>query len=138
MADSGAPDRPVLAAIVLWVDDVPRSVSFYERALGFACRFLDERELYAELDTGETRLALTQRAFALDQIGEPGSASGPAVAASVEIAFAVNDVDRAVTSTVEAGATLVQAAAMKYWGQTVAYVRDPDGHLLQICTHLAD
>ena len=40
----------------------------------------------------------------------------------------------AVTRAVQAGATLVQAPEAMPWGQTVAYVADPDGFLVELCT----
>ena len=36
----------------------------------------------------------------------------------------------------EAGATLVSAPENKPWGQMVAYVRDLDGFLVEICTEV--
>ena len=35
---------------------------------------------------------------------------------------------------VQAGATLLKAPASKPWGQVVAYVRCPDGTLVELCT----
>jgi len=35
---------------------------------------------------------------------------------------------------VKAGATLLSPPATKPWGQTVAYVRCPDGTLVELCT----
>lgn len=40
----------------------------------------------------------------------------------------------AVQRAVDAGATRLQAPAAKPWGQTVAYVRAPDGTPVEPCT----
>jgi uncharacterized glyoxalase superfamily protein PhnB len=37
---------------------------------------------------------------------------------------------------VNAGATTVSEPATKPWGQTVAYLRDNSGHLVELCTPL--
>ena len=39
-----------------------------------------------------------------------------------------------VASAIDAGAHLLVAAEVKPWGQTVAWVRDPQGVLIEICT----
>ncbi len=52
--------------------------------------------------------------------------------AGVEIAFVAEDVGAAFRSALEAGATKAGEPKTKPWGQTVAYVRDPDGVLVEI------
>lgn len=39
-----------------------------------------------------------------------------------------------VPAAVAAGAVLLRDAETKPWGQVVAYVRDPDGILIELCT----
>jgi uncharacterized glyoxalase superfamily protein PhnB len=50
----------------------------------------------------------------------------------VEIAFLTEDVNAAFHIALEAGATSVAEPITKPWGQTVAYVRDRDGMLVEI------
>jgi len=52
----------------------------------------------------------------------------------VEIAFVTEDVEKAYKKAVKAGAMEVEKAQQKPWGQTVAYVRDIDGFLIELCT----
>jgi uncharacterized glyoxalase superfamily protein PhnB len=54
--------------------------------------------------------------------------------ASFEIAFATEDVAAAFDRAVKAGAAATVPPKVKPWGQTVAYVRDMDGHLVELCT----
>jgi len=56
---------------------------------------------------------------------------------AIEIGFTTNDVDQTVTAAVNAGAQLVEKAKTKPWGQIVAYVRDPEGFLIEICTPMS-
>jgi lactoylglutathione lyase len=136
MPETRAQVGAALDSTVLHVADVERALVFYETAFGLQRRFVDDRVVYAELETGATTLALTQRDFALEQSG-PTAPSGPDdLPPPCELALAVADVAAGVAQALAAGATLVRAPATKYWGQVVAYVRDPDGHLLQISTPL--
>lgn len=136
MAQPRTQIRAALDASVIHVDDVERSLAFYEQALGLRRRFVDGH-IYAELETGATTLAMTERTFAVEQACEiaPGGLDAPPP--PCELVFAVEDVPAAVESALAAGATLVRAPTTKYWGQVVAFVRDPDGHLVQLATPLA-
>lgn len=46
---------------ILYVDDVPSSLDFYERAFGLKRGFMHEGGDYGELITGETKLAFSSR-----------------------------------------------------------------------------
>lgn len=120
---------------ILYVEDVPRSLGFYEKAFGFKRRFLHEGEDFGELDTGGTVLAFSSRKL----IAELGKNPSAPVADSpcFEIAFVTEDVPAALAQAVAAGATQVQAPEEMPWGQIVAYVRDPEGFLVELCTPVA-
>ena len=53
-----------------------------------------------------------------------------------EIGFKVPDVGVAFAELVERGATPVTAPPARPWGQRTAYVRDPDGHLIELAQDL--
>ena len=61
----------------------------------------------------------------------PGLEEQPA---NVELAFTTDDVDDAVTTAIAAGCTPLAPAVVKPHGQTVAWVRDPWGTLIVLCT----
>ncbi len=52
--------------------------------------------------------------------------------AGIEICFETNDVAAAFSTAVEAGAIVYSEPQVKPWGQTVAYLRDLDGILIEI------
>jgi uncharacterized glyoxalase superfamily protein PhnB len=54
-----------------------------------------------------------------------------------EIALVTDDVAAAVERAVAAGASLVQAPKDMPWGQTIAYVGDVNGFLVELCTPMA-
>ena len=53
-----------------------------------------------------------------------------------EIGFKVADVDAAFSDLVARGASAVVPPTDRFWGQRTAYVRDPDGHLVELAQDL--
>ena len=53
---------------------------------------------------------------------------------AIEIGFTTQNVQETLDSAIKEGATLVEEPKTKPWGQTVAYAKDPDGFLIEICT----
>jgi lactoylglutathione lyase len=122
---------PNLAYIILYVPDVASTLAFYERAFDLERRFVHASGTYAELETGGTALAFCDEASAPARITR--SRRG-ADAPAFEIAFVVDDVEAAFGRAVDAGAEGVAAPEQKPWGQTVAYVADDNGVLVELCT----
>ncbi len=122
----------------IWVDDVERAVDFYEQAFGLERRFMIENGpmgLYAELETGQTALAIadTKEADAILPEGyRHNEADEPPGA--FQVSFVTDDVERAYKAALDAGATSVAEPAAQPWGQTVARLRDPHGVLVSIVT----
>jgi uncharacterized glyoxalase superfamily protein PhnB len=54
--------------------------------------------------------------------------------AGIELAFVTEDVPASYTRAIEAGATAVTEPKLMPWGQTVSYVRDLNGVLVEICS----
>jgi lactoylglutathione lyase len=126
-----------LGWVILFVKDVSASLAFYEKAFGLTRRFFheDNGKAYGELETGAARLAFGSFELANSHLKERGvGASLDKAAAGFEIALATSDVAALYARALEAGATAVSEPATKPWGQTVAYLRDEDGHLVEICT----
>lgn len=122
----------LLGYIILYVENVKHTLAFYEAAFGLERRFLHASEDYGELNTGTTILAFSTREL-LTELGKNPSAP-VAGSPSFEIALVTEDVPAALSQAVAAGATLVQAPEDMPWGQTTAYLRDPDGFLVELCT----
>lgn len=120
---------------ILYVPDVAATMDFYIRAFGLDLLFLHETETYGELATGETRLAFSALAL-MAQLGKD-VASEPPAKPSFELAFETTDVAAALDRALAAGAVLVQGVKVMDWGQTTAYVRTPEGTLVELCTPVA-
>ena len=54
-----------------------------------------------------------------------------------EIGFKVPEVDSAFSELVARGAASVVPPTDRFWGQRTAYVRDPDGHLIELAQDLS-
>lgn len=128
-----------LGYVILVVNDVAASLAFYEKAFGLSQRFLNDEngKSYGELETGAARLAFVSRAMAQEQYRQEfvqSSLDRPPL--GFEIALVTSDVPALFARAVKAGATPMREPESKPWGQTVAYVRDPDGHVVELCTPL--
>ena len=118
---------------IIYTDDVESSIAFFEKAFGIARRFVHESG-YGELETGATTLA-----FASHELGNLNVPNGYVKAngglpLGIEIALVVENVAQVFDEAVCAGATNIKEPVQKPWGQTVAYVRCPDGVLVEICS----
>lgn len=115
--------------MILIVEDLDRALRFYTGVLGL--RLGHRSEDYAQLDTGATRLALYTRSAMGKTLGM--SLGAPAAnAPGFEVGFKVADVDAAFNELVAHGAPPVVPPTDRFWGQRTAYVRDPDGHLVEL------
>lgn len=122
---------------ILYVADVPASVDFYERALGQRRRFVHESGQYAELDTGDTALALAAHELAaanLPGVFGPDRRTNSGGRPTFEVCFVTRNVQAAFERAVGEGAVSVSPPHTQPWGQDVAYVRDPDGNLVEIAS----
>lgn len=128
---------PSLGYVILYVPDVAASLAFYEKAFGLARRFFhdDNGKAYGELETGATRLAFASVVLANEHLKQEVIAASPHKAPlGVEIALTTPDVAALFNRAISAGAKPISEPATKPWGQTVAYVRDNSGHLVELCT----
>jgi lactoylglutathione lyase len=120
---------------ILYVRDVSASLAFYERAFGQRRRFLHESGEYGELETGGTALAFAALDLAASNLPDrlrPATAAQSAPA--FEVCFVTEDVAAWFERAVREGAEPVTEPQTKPWGQEVAYVRDPDGTLVEIAS----
>jgi uncharacterized glyoxalase superfamily protein PhnB len=126
------------AYTILYVQDVEKTINFYEKAFGFVRKFISPDNSYGELLVGETTLSFASVTLANtnleDGFIESSLANKPF---GIEIGFTTNNVEETVKSAINAGATILEKLKTKPWGQEVAYVRDPDGFLIEICTPMS-
>lgn len=123
------------AYTILYVQDVAQSTAFYQQAFGLETHFMHESGQYAELATGETTLAFASTELATSNLPDGFQKNRlDRPPAGIEIGLVTDDVEPAVAAALAAGAVEVVPPKLKPWGQTVAYIRDPDGILIELCS----
>jgi predicted enzyme related to lactoylglutathione lyase len=126
-----------LAYVIIYVPDIEETVTFYENAFGVSRRFIHESG-YAEMETGATALAFATEKLAASNGVVTRQNRPNADAAAAEIAFVSNDVPTAFANAVAAGASACKEPQTKPWGQVVAYVRDKNGFLVELCSPVGE
>lgn len=123
------------AYTILYVQDVTKSIEFYEKAFGFTRKFVNPENDYGELLTGDTTISFVSQDLANSNLKngfiESSQLNKPF---GIELAFATHKVQEIIDISVGIGASIVEPPIQKPWGQTVGYIRDLDGFLLEICT----
>lgn len=123
---------------ILYVKDVPATVTFYSNAFELSCRFTAPDDSYAEMETGGTVLAFAQHELASQNIPAGYTAvSKSAKPFGFEIAFTTEDIESALQKATKAGAELLCPIKEKPWGQKVAYVLDLNGFIIELCTAMS-
>lgn len=117
---------------ILYVEDVTRSIEFYEQVFGLERTMIHESGDYGELNTGDTTLSFSSRRL-MTELGKSPGTPDPS-SPTFEIAFETHDVSAALEKARSAGATVVQEVREEVWGQTTAYVIDNNGYLVEICS----
>jgi lactoylglutathione lyase len=123
------------AYTIFYVQDVIKTIEFYEKAFGFKRTFVADTAEFGQLDTGGTALSFSTIELITGEI--PGGFIASDIRKQplgVEVAFATGNVEQAYNTAIDAGAVEVTRPAVKPWGQTVGYVRDINGFLIEICT----
>jgi predicted enzyme related to lactoylglutathione lyase len=118
-------------SVIVFVEDVSRSLAFYEGVVGAELDHFDEDGSYGELNSGIGFAAHAHVERHLDlsfHRNEPD-----ALPSGFELEFAVDDVDTVFARAIDVGATAVWEPREKPWGRS-ALLRDLDGvfvHLTQ-------
>ncbi len=108
--------RFVKTRTTLGVRDVPASIDFYERAVGFTTiHTMGNPPTFAMIGNGDARLGL-------------GRVETPAVADFACCYIDVEGVEELHQRCVEAGATITNPLTRQPWGNYDFVVADPDGH----------
>ena len=123
-----------LGYTIIYVADVGKTVAFYTAAFGLICRFQNPEGDYAEMETGGATLS-----FARDDLAQshgftyaPNRPDLPS--AGIEICLICDDVQAAFGCALAAGGAVAASPKVKPWGQTVAYLRDVNGVLVELAT----
>lgn len=127
------------AYTILYVEDVKKTMTFFQDTFNFKQKLLTPENDYGEISSGETTLA-----FASLELGNSNFDNGFLISNAdkkpfgVELAFTTSDVEKLVEKAIKNGATQLAETVLKPWGQTVSYVRDINGFIIEICSPVND
>ncbi|WP_421382829.1 VOC family protein [Bacillus salacetis] len=122
-----------LGYIILYVENLDKTIHFYRDLLGLSIKM--EAGTYIELETGATTLSFNTRESGRDITGLP-IPDQKRKEQTFEIGLVTEDVKGVVEKLRAEGVAILLEPTEKPWGQVVAYVEDPDGHYIEICTPL--
>jgi lactoylglutathione lyase len=115
--------------VILIVTDLDESLEFYTQVLGL--RLGHRTEAYTQLETGATRSGLYTREAMAKTLGTPLATPAPD-APGFQIGFKVPDVDAAYRELLGRGGIPQIPPLDRPWDQRIAYLGDPDGHLIEL------
>lgn len=129
-----------LTHIRLLVRDFDACFRFYRDVLQFRVLWGGEGSGYANFEVGEgTRLALFGQHEMAEVVGTESLPDEPAYKDRAMLIFEAKDTDTAVAGLRARGADiLVEAADYPGWGIRAAYVRDPNGTLIELNSPLPE
>lgn len=119
--------------VILYVNDFEKTMHFYKDILGLPVKM--QQGSYVEFDTGVITLSINTRQSVKEEIGLDVPES-PFSSQTFEIGFIVEDVPATIDKLRALDVPVIKEPVTKPWGQTVAYVADPDGHYIEICTSM--
>lgn len=121
---------------IIYVSDVESTINFYKDAFNLQLNFLHESKQYGELNTGQTKIAFASNSLAQANGVRFVKNDVNNDAAGFEIALVTKDVKQAYQRALDNGAMPVKGPTVKPWGQEVAYLRDLNGIVIELCTEM--
>ena len=120
---------------ILYVKDVEATLAFYQNTFNFKQKVLSPQKDYGEIISGETTIS-----FASLELGNTNFKEGFLTSTTknkpfgIELAFTTAEVEKLIKIALDNGAEQLAETVVKPWGQTVGYVRDINGFIIEICT----
>jgi lactoylglutathione lyase len=122
-----------IGAITLFVEDLDRAKSFYQKV--FELQPLHEDETDAMFRLENALLFLTKSSEASRMIS-PAAVGSPGNGPRHVFAVIVEDVDAVCAELDEKGVALLNGPEDRSWGMRTANFQDPDGYVWEIATEL--
>lgn len=119
--------------IILYVEKFEECLKFYKDILQLPIKA--EHGTYIEFNTGTTILAMNTRQDVKELTGLPLT-EGKLQSSHFELGFVVENVLETIEQFRGQGIKVLVEPIVKPWGQTIAYIADPDGNYIEICSSL--
>ena len=137
MAVKPIPDGYPRVSPYLAVDGAADAIDFYVSVLGGTERMRmpgpDGRIGHAEVEFGDSVVMLADEFPEMGHKG-PNSLGGT----PISITLYVEDCDKVIDAAVKKGATVLQAAEDRFYGDRAGMIEDPWGHHWSLMTHIED
>ncbi len=122
--------KPRISMITLGVDDLQKSIEFYEKGLGFPR--IESSPKVAFFALNGTWLGLYGREDLAEDAQIPFEKSSFNSFSLAHNLASEEEVDAAFHQAISVGATAVKTPQKVFWGGYSGYFKDPDGHLWEI------
>jgi catechol 2,3-dioxygenase-like lactoylglutathione lyase family enzyme len=122
-----------IAAITLFVEDLPAAREFYQRAFEAPVHFEDESSVVFAF--GGTLINLLDVREAPELVA-PAQVGGPDEGTRSQLTVQVEDVDALCAQLTERGVELLNGPMDRPWGIRTASFRDPAGHVWELAQPL--
>ncbi len=136
-AVSPIPDGYPRVMPYLYIDGAAAAIEFYCAIFGAVERMRmagpDGNVGHAELEIGDSIVMLADEHPEMGVLGPKTIGGTP-----MSLMIYVNDVDDVVARATEAGAVLRQSIEDKFYGDRMAQLVDPFGHVWSVATHIED
>lgn len=126
-----------ITVITLGVDDLKKSLEFYQDGLGFTTSGIIGEEfeygavVFIELQKG-LKLALWPRKSMAHDSGVPLQSPSATEITIGHNVHSKKEVDEVMAHAKKAGAKIVKPAVDTFWGGYAGYFQDPDSHLWEV------
>jgi predicted enzyme related to lactoylglutathione lyase len=118
-----------IAAITLFVEDVPAAKRFYSDVFRLPVHFEDDSSTVFKF--GDTLVNLLQASEAHGLVA-PATVANPDAGVRFQFTLAVDDVDVMVEELKSRGVDLLNGPMDRPWGIRTASFRDPGGHIWEV------
>jgi lactoylglutathione lyase len=101
-------------------------------------KFITPENDYGELATGQTTISFASIALANSNLKNGFTQSHlQQKLFGIELGFVTDNIPETIANAINASGILLEQPIVKPWGQTVAYLQDIYGFLIEICTAMA-
>jgi catechol 2,3-dioxygenase-like lactoylglutathione lyase family enzyme len=122
-----------MGAITLFVEDLPRSKSFYRDVFGLRVIYEDEESAAFDFENTIINVLSVAAARAL---AEPAAVAGPEGGTRFMLTIWVDDADAACAELEARGVRLLNGPIDREWGKRTASFADPAGNIWEIAQDL--
>jgi catechol 2,3-dioxygenase-like lactoylglutathione lyase family enzyme len=117
-------------AVVLFLEDLEKSMQFYRDGLGLEVVFSDDTSYAMRLEGQD--FALVKMSSAIEMVGEEALGLKNGTSHRFMLCADVESVDATYKDFTARGVTFLKPPTDQYWGFRTAYFADPEGNIWEL------